>query len=79
MDRVADAMGRIPEVASGYRSPSYNSGLDGSATCSQHMSGKAFDIEAGGQFSTAIIEQICLDAGAGWTKKYNTFTHCDWR
>jgi hypothetical protein len=78
MDRVADMMGGTPRVNSGYRSPSYNDGVEG-ATCSQHMTGKAFDIAASGQFTTAVIEQICRDAGAGWTRQYATFTHCDWR
>lgn len=78
MDRVAAAMGGRPTINSGYRSPTYNAGVGG-ATCSQHMAGKAFDIAANGSFSTQQIADICRAAGAGFTKLYNTFTHCDWR
>jgi len=74
---LRDELGPII-VNSGYRSPGYNSGVDGSATYSRHMYGDAADMAASSA-SLATLRQACLDEGAGYVGTYTTHIHCDWR
>lgn len=79
LDRVTDSLGSTPlTFNSGFRSPAYNAQIGG-APHSTHMRGIAFDIATPPSRSTAQVAQACRDAGAGWTRQYPTFTHCDWR
>lgn len=80
LDRVTDILGgnRLT-INSGFRSPAYNAQIEKSAPQSTHMRGIAFDISARNGLTTAQIERACKQAGAGWTRQYPTFTHCDWR
>ncbi len=79
MDKVTDSLGGNKlTINSGYRSPAYNATVGG-AVYSQHTQGVAFDISASGGLTTTQIEKACKSAGAGFTKLYDTFTHCDWR
>lgn len=72
---MRDAAGSL-RINSGYRSPSYNSGVGG-ATRSRHMYGDAFDIKP---LSTSInaLEGVCTSNG-GKLVEYNSHVHCDWR
>lgn len=74
---LRDDLGPI-NVNSGYRSPGYNAGVDGSATYSRHTYGDAADMAAP-SVSLATLRQACLDHGAGYVGTYTTHIHCDWR
>lgn len=63
-------------INSGYRSPSYNSGVGG-ASSSRHMYGDGFDIDPL-NVSLSTLENACEDAG-GMLVEYTTHVHCDWR
>lgn len=65
-------------VSSGYRSPGYNSGLNGSAQWSRHMYGDAIDFRIKGMNFKAIAE-LCLTFGASFYQIYTSHIHCDWR
>lgn len=75
LQAMRDAAGGL-RINSGYRSPSYNSGVGG-ATRSRHMYGDAFDIKP---LSTSInaLEGVCTSNG-GKLVEYNSHVHCDWR
>jgi hypothetical protein len=75
LQAMRDAAGGLG-INSGYRSPSYNSGVGG-ATRSRHMYGDAFDIRP---LSTSInaLEGVCTSNG-GKLVEYNSHVHCDWR
>lgn len=74
---IRDDLGPI-NVNSGYRSPGYNAGVDGSATYSRHMYGDAADM-APTSATLAELRQACLDEGAAYVGTYTTHMHCDWR
>lgn len=79
---IADKLGVALHVNSGYRSPNYNSTLEGSAQASNHQFGEAIDISStvlsASQLHTKILALIndgsISDGGLG---KYNTFVHYD--
>ena len=75
---VREAIGGPVTVNSGYRSPGYNAGIDGSATWSRHMYGDAADI-ASADLSIDALADLCADWGAGYVGTYTTHVHCDWR
>ncbi|MEM1034319.1 MAG: D-Ala-D-Ala carboxypeptidase family metallohydrolase [Myxococcota bacterium] len=64
-------------VNSGFRSPTYNSGVGG-ATYSRHMYGDAADIWSG-VVSLNQIRNLCQAQGADYIGMYSSFVHCDWR
>jgi 3D (Asp-Asp-Asp) domain-containing protein len=72
---LRDALGSIG-INSGYRSPSYNAGIDG-ATHSRHMYGDGFDLEPQA-VSLGTLESACTSHG-GMLVEYATHVHCDWR
>lgn len=72
---IRDAAGAL-RVNSGYRSPSYNSGVGG-ASKSRHMYGDGFDIDPL-SISVNALEPKCTQNG-GKLVEYNTHVHCDWR
>jgi 3D (Asp-Asp-Asp) domain-containing protein len=72
---LRNALGSIG-VNSGYRSPSYNAGIDG-ATHSRHMYGDGFDL-APQAVSLSTLESACTSHG-GTLVEYTSHVHCDWR
>jgi hypothetical protein len=70
--------GRALTVTSGYRSPGYNSRLDGSARWSRHTYGDAIDFRISGLGLKAAAEK-CREVGASFTQLYTSHVHCDWR
>lgn len=75
---LRDAVGGPVLVTSGYRSPGYNAGIDGSATYSRHMYGDAADLYAA-DLSIDALADLCEDLGAGYVGTYVGHVHCDWR
>lgn len=70
--------GRSLAITSGYRSPGYNSQVDGSARWSRHTYGDAVDFRISGLSLQAAAEK-CRANGASFTQLYTTHVHCDWR
>jgi hypothetical protein len=77
--KIRNAIGASLYVNSGYRSPKYNSGLDGAATYSRHMFGDAADVTAKGAVSLNTIKSKCNAEGADYVSVYTSHVHCDWR
>ena len=75
LQAMRDSSGGL-RINSGYRSPSYNSGVGG-ATRSRHMYGDAFDIDPL-SISVNSLEPKCT-ANGGKLVEYNSHVHCDWR
>lgn len=75
MQDIRDDAGGL-RINSGYRSPTYNSGVGG-ATRSRHMYGDAFDIDPL-SISVNSLEPKCT-ANGGKLVEYNSHVHCDWR
>ncbi|HET6585884.1 MAG TPA: 3D domain-containing protein [Nannocystaceae bacterium] len=76
LQSIRGALG-VLKVNSGYRSPGYNAGVDGSATWSRHMYGDGFDY-APQSASIDSGESQCQSKG-GTLVEYTTHVHCDWR
>jgi hypothetical protein len=76
---IRNALGVALYVNSGFRSPKYNSGLDGAATYSRHMFGDAADVTAKGAVSLNTIKNKCNNQGADYVSVYTSHVHCDWR
>lgn len=74
---VREEVGGPVQVNSGFRSPAYNTSIDG-ATYSRHMYGDAADIAAS-SLSIAALGAICESLGAGYVGYYTAHVHCDWR
>jgi len=77
LQEVRDEVGGPVQVNSGFRSPAYNSSIDG-ATYSRHMYGDASDIYAA-SVSIAALGAICESLGASYVGYYTGHVHCDWR
>jgi len=77
MQSIRTAAGGAINVNSGYRSPAYNSSVDG-ATHSRHMYGDAADMSASA-VSLSRLSDLCDAEGAGYIGMYSSFVHCDWR
>lgn len=77
LQEMRDDIGPI-RVTSGFRSPGYNAGVEGSATYSRHMYGDAFDLQ-GIDVSLDATRLACETAGASFTLMYTAHVHCDWR
>ena len=79
---LADNVSASLHVNSGYRSPNYNAGLEGSAQASNHQFGEAIDISSptlsSSQLRSKVLELIAAgkmdDGGLGI---YNSFIHYD--
>ena len=70
-------LARTPVIInSAYRSPSYNKRVGG-APRSQHLQGKAFDIQIGKTLTRAKIHRLAKQAGFTGFGDYNTFVHID--
>ncbi len=76
---IRSALGVPLHVNSGFRSPGYNSGLDGAATFSRHMYGDAADVTTKGATSLQAIADACYAESADFVKVYTGHVHCDWR
>jgi len=79
LQQVRTDLGVPLHVNSGFRSPGYNSGIDGAAKYSRHQFGDAVDVTTKGATSLATIEQACKQNDASFTLMYDTHVHCDWR
>jgi hypothetical protein len=66
------------KINSGFRSPTWNAGVDGSATWSRHQYGDAVDI-ASPSASLDQLVALCKSLGATYVDKYVVHVHCDWR
>lgn len=78
MQKIRDQVQGSLKVHSGFRSPKWNSGIDGSAEWSRHQYGDGIDFSS----STATLDQliqICVSLGADFKRKYVSHVHCDWR
>ncbi len=78
LQQMRKALGKAMLIHSGYRSPGYNSGVDGSATWSRHTYGDGVDLHASGVSLKTVASQ-CKKAGASFTLLYAAHVHCDWR
>ncbi len=76
LQALRDQVGGIG-VNSGYRSPSYNAGIPGSATNSRHMFGDGFDLDPL-EVGLGTLESACTGIG-GVLVEYTTHVHCDFR
>jgi len=82
LEELGKRFGTYPKINSGYRTPEYNAKLNGAASRSQHLNGRAFDIpysSIGGsskgnlqKFGAAAVQ--CGFVGFGL---YNSFIHID--
>lgn len=72
-------LGVALQVNSGYRSPGWNDGIDGSASNSRHMWGDAADVTPGGGVSLTTLSKACKTEGADYVQVYTSHVHCDWR
>ncbi|MBT9555031.1 MAG: N-acetylmuramoyl-L-alanine amidase [Myxococcales bacterium] len=77
--KIRTALGVALEVNSGYRSPGWNDGIDGSASASRHLWGDAADVTANGKVTLAKIKTACQNEGADYVEVYTSHVHCDWR
>lgn len=82
---VIDRLEKIRRAAKGqliinsaFRSPGYNSDIDGSAKWSRHTYGDAVDIIAP-TLSLKGLKNQCLRQGASFVLLYTAHAHCDWR
>ncbi len=76
-------IGHSIAITSGYRRPSYNRSVGGSSG-SQHLLGKAADIQVSGMAPEDVFRAIETLVGQGKMKDgglhaYSTFVHYDWR
>ena len=76
---IRSLLGVALYINSGFRSPGYNSGLDGAATFSRHMYGDAADVTTKGATSLNEIAAACDAESADFVKIYTSHVHCDWR
>lgn len=63
-------------INSGYRSRLYNTKVGG-APNSQHLQGKAFDIQISDKLPRELIHKLAKQAGFTGFGDYNTFVHID--
>lgn len=82
--RIARRMGARLYINSGYRSPQYNASLDGAATASLHMSGKALDVSMTNSSGLSNTEasrnnfiRVASQEGISGIGTYSTFIHID--
>lgn len=83
VDRLREDLGRPIVILSSYRSPSYNSAIQGAATKSYHMNFQALDIAVAGYSPSDIFillkEYRRSGRFLGGLGLYSTFTHIDTR
>lgn len=84
LEVIREACGNQPvTIISGYRSPAYNTKIDGAAK-SRHMKGDAADIRVKGMKPPAVAD-VCErlqregKIPMGGVGRYSTFTHVDVR
>ena len=65
-------------VTSGYRSPGYNSSINGASRWSRHTYGDAVDLWTQG-VSLKKLQKLCRKQKASFTLLYKNHVHCDWR
>lgn len=78
MDSVREFYGRPIIVNSCFRTPEWNKQLDGSATNSQHLLGKAMDVKVQG-ITPQKVQQDFNSKWQGGLGSYKDFTHFDIR
>ncbi len=80
LEALRSVLGDPIKVVSGYRCPSYNKKIDG-AKQSQHMLGRAADIQCDGSYPYAVAEAAegVHPFDIGGIGRYDTFTHVDVR
>lgn len=79
LESVAATLGVVLTITSAYRSPEYNSTINGAAKLSQHQYGNACDIvQQGWSISDRQnFINVCYNAGIRGFGIYNSFTHVD--
>lgn len=75
---IRDTVRNSVHITSGYRSPGYNSAVDGSAKWSRHTYGDAVDLQIP-SVSLNRIKQLCEEQDASFVLVYTAHVHCDWR
>jgi len=75
---IRQRLGKAVTITSGFRSPSYNAKIDGSATWSRHQYGDGIDFKVAG-LKPSQLKKYCTDLGASYTQLYVGHIHCDWR
>lgn len=80
LENIRKRCGAPVTITSGYRTPSYNRTLRGSASQSKHLFGMAADIKVKG-YTPAQVAAIAADylGSSGGIGTYSTFTHVDVR
>jgi hypothetical protein len=79
VEKVRQILGVPVKITSGFRSPGYNSGIDGSASLSRHMYGDGIDLKTASATPTQI-KAACQKVGASYIQLYaDGHVHCDWR
>lgn len=78
IQQMREYFGKPLIINSGYRSPAFNSSLNGAARFSRHTYGDAIDFKIPG-VSFRSIAKKCMDLGAGYYQIYSSHIHCDWR
>lgn len=78
LEAIRTELGRSLVITSGYRSPGYNSQVDGSAQWSRHTYGDAADFHMPG-VSLKKLAETCMKHGASFYQLYKSHVHCDWR
>ena len=79
-DKIADLLGVVPDVNSGYRCKAYNKRIGG-ALLGQHPKGTALDLNVkwSGSWALKIINAAKTIAGIGGVGIYDSFCHIDTR
>ena len=78
IQKLRDKTGAALRINSAFRSPKYNSGIEGSAKWSRHQYGDGVDI-ASTKVSLDELVKLCTELGATYVDKYVSHVHCDWR
>lgn len=78
IQEMRQAFGTALKINSAFRSPKWNSGIDGSAKWSRHQYGDGLDISST-KANLQKTENLCKQFGATYTLKYTSHVHCDWR
>ena len=78
VQKIRSRLGPGLKITSGYRSPGYNSDIDGSATWSRHTYGDAVDLQHSNK-SLRQMKNACVAQNATFYLLYSKHIHCDWR
>ena len=78
LQKLRDTFGKPVRITSANRCPEYNKKVGGSPK-SQHLRGRAVDIQVVGVLPDKVAEWFEENVSGGGIGRYNTFTHRDTR